>query len=116
MVRVKRGKTAHKRRKNLLKHAKGFRWGRKNKYKAAKEALMHAWSYSYRDRRTKKRDRRQLWQIQINAACREHGISYSKFMGQMKKKNIELDRKILSQLANKEPKIFEKIVEKVKEK
>jgi len=116
MVRVKRGKTAHKRRKSLLKHAKGFRWGRKNKYKAAKEALMHAWSYSYRDRRTKKRDRRRLWQIQINAACREHGISYSKFMGQMKKKNIELDRKILSQLANKKPKIFEKIVEKVKEK
>ncbi|MEA3453233.1 MAG: 50S ribosomal protein L20 [Patescibacteria group bacterium] len=116
MVRVKRGKTAHKRRKNLLKHAKGFKWGRKNKYKAAKEALMHAWSYSYRDRRTKKRDRRQLWQIQINAACREHGVSYSKFMGQMKKKKIELDRKILSQLANEKPKIFEKIIEKTKEK
>jgi|AntAceMinimDraft_18_1070375.scaffolds.fasta_scaffold02594_2 large subunit ribosomal protein L20 len=114
MARVKRGKTAHKRRKNLLRYAKGFKWGRKNKYKAAKEALMHAWSYSYRDRRTKKRDRRQLWQIQINAACRKHGISYSKFMGQMKKKNIELDRKILSQLANQEPKIFEKIIEKTK--
>jgi large subunit ribosomal protein L20 len=114
MVRVKRGKTAHKRRKKLLKYAKGFRWGRKSKYRAAKEALMHAWSYSYRDRRTKKRDKRQLWQIQINAACRKQGISYSKFMGELKKKNIEIDRKILAQLANKEPKIFEKIVEQTK--
>ncbi len=114
MVRVKRGKTAHKRRKKLLKQAKGFRWGRKNKYRAAKEALMHAWSYSYRDRKTKKREKRQLWQIQINAACRKQDISYSKFMGQLKKKNIEIDRKILAELANKEPKIFEKIVEKVK--
>lgn len=111
MVRVKRGKTAHKRRKKLLKQAKGFRWGRKSKYRAAKEALMHAWSYSYRDRRTKKRDKRQLWQTQINAACRKQKISYSKFMGQMKKKNIEIDRKILAQLAKEQPKIFEKIVE-----
>jgi len=115
MVRVKRGKTAHKRRKKLLKHAKGFRWGRKNKYRLAKEALMHAWSYSYRDRKTKKREKRKLWQIQINAACRKQGMSYSKFMGQLKKKNVEIDRKILAELANKEPKIFEKIVEKTRE-
>ncbi len=114
MVRVKRGATAHKRRKRLLKQAKGFRWGRKNKYRAAKEALMHAWSYAYRDRRTKKRDKRRLWQIQINAACRKQGISYSKFMGQLKKGNIEIDRKILARLANQEPQIFEKIVEKTK--
>ena len=111
MGRVKRGKTAHQRRKRVLKQAKGYRWGRKSKYKAAKEALMHAWSYSYRDRRTKKRDKRQLWQTQINAACRKQGISYSKFMGQLKKKNIEIDRKILAQLANQEPGLFKKIVE-----
>ena len=115
MVRVKRGATAHKRRKKVLKHTKGFRWGRKSKYKAAKEALMHAWKYSYRDRRTKKREFRKLWQIQINAACRKQGISYSRFIHELKEKKIELDRKILAELVKNNPKIFEKIVEKVKE-
>ena len=114
MVRVKRGTTAHKRRKNILKHAKGFKWGRKSKYKAAKDALAHAWSYAYRDRRTKKRNFRRLWQVQINAACREQGISYSKFIAGLKKNKIELDRKILSELAKKNPEVFKKIVEKVK--
>ena len=114
MVRVKRGKIAHKRRKHLLKYAKGFRWGRKAKYRAAKEALMHAWEYAYRDRRTKKREFRALWQIQINAACRQAGISYSKFISGLKKNKIELDRKILSNLAQNHPQIFAKIVEKVK--
>ncbi|MGB2762168.1 MAG: 50S ribosomal protein L20 [Minisyncoccales bacterium] len=114
MVRIKRGTTAHKRRKNILKHAKGFKWGRKSKYKAAKDALAHAWSYAYRDRRTKKRNFRRLWQIQINAACREQEISYSKFIAGLKKNKIELDRKILSELAKKNPEIFKKIVEKVK--
>ena len=116
MPRVKRGKTANKRRKSLLKHAKGFRWGRKNKYKAAKEALMHAWSYQYRDRRNKKRDKRRLWQVQINAALMKYNISYSKFMGQLKKKEIQVDRKILAQLANEEPEIFEKIIKEAKAK
>jgi len=115
MVRVKRGKTAHKRRKNLLKHVKGFRWGRKSKYRLAKEALLHAWKYAFRDRRTKKREFRKLWQVQINAACREKEISYSKFIHGLKKNKIELDRKILAELAQKRPEIFEKIVEKVKE-
>ncbi len=115
MVRVKRGATAHKRRKKVLKHTKGFRWGRKSKYKAAKEALLHAWTYSYRDRRTKKREFRKLWQIQINAACRRQGISYSRFIHELKEKKIELDRKIFSELVKDNPKIFEKIVEKVKE-
>ena len=114
MARVKRGKIAHKRRKHLLKYAKGFRWGRKAKYKLAKDALYHAWRYAYRDRRTKKREFRKLWQIKINAACREQGISYSKFISGLKKNRIELDRKILSQLAGNHPKIFEKIVETVK--
>jgi len=114
MVRVKRGKTARKRRKHLLKYAKGFKWGRKSKYKLAKQALEKAWSYAYRDRRVKKREFRHLWQIQISAACKNLGISYSKFTGGLKKKKIELDRKILAELAKNHPKIFEKIVEKVK--
>lgn len=114
MVRVKRGKTAHKRRKNLLKYAKGFRWGRKSKYKSAKDALHHAWSYAYRDRRTKKREFRKLWQIQINSACRQAGISYSKFISGLKKSKIELDRKILAIIAREHPQIFTKILEKVK--
>ncbi len=114
MVRVKRGKIAHKRRKRVLKQAKGFRWGRKTKYRQAKEALYHAWQYAYRDRRTKKRDFRKLWQIQISAACRNLGISYSKFIAALKKNKIELDRKILADLAKNHPQIFEKIAEKVK--
>lgn len=114
MVRVKRGKTAHKRRKRLLKQVKGFRWGRKSKFRLAKEALYHAWEYAYRDRKTKKREFRKLWQVQINAACRKAGISYSRFMAGLKKNKIALDRKILSNLAQNQPQIFEKIVEKVK--
>ncbi|MCD6233269.1 50S ribosomal protein L20 [bacterium] len=114
MVRVKRGKIAHKRRKNVLKHTKGFRWGRKSKYRLAKQALQKAWSYSYRDRKTKKRNFRKLWQVQISAACKNLGLSYSKFIGLLKKKNIEIDRKILSQLAKEKPDVFEKVVEETK--
>ena len=114
MVRVKRGKTAHKRRKKILKHTKGFRWGRKSKYKLAKQALQKAWTYAYRDRKVKKREFRKLWQVQINAACRKFGLSYNKFIHQLKEKNIELDRKILAQLAKEKPEVFEKIVEEVK--
>lgn len=114
MVRVKRGKTAHKRRKHILKYAKGFRWGRKSKYRLAKDALYHAWEYAYRDRRTKKREFRKLWQTQINAACRKSGISYSKFIAGLKKDKIELDRKILSQLARENPEVFGKIIKEIK--
>jgi large subunit ribosomal protein L20 len=114
MVRVKRGKIAHKRRKNVLKHTKGFRWGRKSKYKAAKEALLHARTYAYRDRKVKKRNFRRLWQTQIGAACKPLKISYSKFIAGLKKNKIEIDRKILSELAKKHPEIFKKIAEKVK--
>jgi len=114
MVRVKGGKFSQKRRGHLLKYAKGFRWGRKAKYRAAKEALYHAWEYAYRDRKTKKREFRKLWQIQINAACRETGISYSRFINSLKKNKIELDRKILANLANNHPQIFAKIMERVK--
>jgi len=114
MVRVKRGKSARKHRKHLIKHAKGFRWGRKNKYRLAKDALRHAWEHAYRDRRRKKREKRQLWQTKINAACRKEGISYSRFINALKKNKIELDRKVLAELAEKHPEIFKKIVEKVK--
>ena len=116
MVRIKRGKVAHKRRKRLLKHTKGFRWGRKSKYRAAKEAIFHAWRYAYRDRRVKKREFRKLWQIQISAACRKLGLNYSRFIYGLKQKNIEIDRKILATLAQNHPEIFEKIVKKIKEK
>ena len=115
MVRVKGGKISLKKRKHLLKYAKGFRWGRKAKYRLAKVALMKAWRYAYRDRRAKKRDFRKLWQTQINAACRQFGISYSRFIAGLKKQKIELDRKILAQLAQNHPQIFAKIVEKVKD-
>ena len=114
MVRVKRGTTAHKRRKNLLKHTKGFRWGRKSKFKAAKEAFLHAGTHSYRDRKKKKRNFRRLWQIQINAASRKIGIPYSKLIHGLKLKNIEIDRKILSELAKKHFDIFEKIAKMIK--
>ena len=115
MVRVKRGKQAHKRRKKILKLAKGFRWGRKSKYRLAKEALYHAWEYAYRDRRTKKRESRKLWQIQINSACKKAGLPYSRFIAALKKNKIEIDRKILAILARDKPEIFKKIAEKVKE-
>lgn len=114
MVRVKRGTIAHKRRKRLLKLAKGFHWSRKSKYRLAKEGLLHAFKYAYRDRRTKKREFRKLWQIQINAAVRNQNLSYSKFINLLKERNVEIDRKILATLAKKRPDVFEKIVEKVK--
>ena len=114
MVRVKRGKSANKRRKNVLKHTKGFKWGRKSKYKQAKEALLHAWTYSYRDRRTKKREFRKLWQTNISAASRKQGIPYNKLIRGLKKNKIELDRKILADLVKNNPEIFEKIIQQAK--
>jgi len=110
MPRVKRGVQANKRRKNLLKHTKGFKWGRKSKYRAAKEALLHAWSFQFKDRRKKKGYVRRNWQIQIGAGSKLNGLSYSKFINGLKKSNIELDRKILSDLAANHPEIFAKLV------
>ncbi len=114
MVRVKRGTIAHKRRKHLLENTKGFRLGRKSKYKLAKQAMQKAWTYAYRDRKKNKSNRRALWQININAAVRPLGLSYSKFIAGLKKNKIELDRKVLAQLAKDQPEVFEKIVEKAK--
>jgi len=116
MTRVKRGVQKRKRKKKIIKQAKGYKWGRKSKYRAAKEALQHAWVHAYRDRKNKKRDFRQLWQIKINAACRENNISYSRFINALKKNNIIIDRKILADLAQNHPEIFKKIIEEVKEK
>jgi large subunit ribosomal protein L20 len=114
MTRVKRGKTARKKRAKILKYTKGFRWGRKAKERAAKEALLHAWAHAFRGRKEKKRNFRQLWQVQINAAVRPYGLTYSKFIAGLKKQNILLDRKILADLAQNEPAVFEGIAEKVK--
>ncbi len=84
MTRVKRGTVSHARRKRLLAHTKGFKWGRKSKYKYAKEALMHAWSFQFADRKKKKRTMRRLWTVRVNAAARDNGISYSKLIPQLK--------------------------------
>ncbi|MFA6428232.1 MAG: 50S ribosomal protein L20 [Candidatus Buchananbacteria bacterium] len=114
MPRVKRGVHHAKSRRNLLRQAKGFKWGRKSKIKLAKTAVTKAGVYAYRDRRNKKRDFRALWQIKLNAALRPQGFSYSKFIDALKKHQIELDRKVLSELAVKEPKIFAAIVKSLK--
>lgn len=116
MVRVKRSTNAKKKRKKVLKETKGFKWGRKTKYKAAKDALAHAQTYQYRDRKRKKREFRQLWQIKINAVCREFDLSYSKFINLLKKNKIEIDRKILADLAENKPEIFKQIAEKANQK
>ncbi len=114
MTRVKRGKIANKKREKILKYTKGFRWGRKSKERAAKEALLHALPRAFRGRKEKKRNYRQLWQVQINAASRSNGLVYSKLISGLKKQNILLDRKILADLAKNEPDVFSKIVEKTK--
>ena len=100
-----------KRRRNVLRQVKGFRFGRKSKERMAREALLHAGIHSFNDRRKKKRNFRKLWQIKINAASRSHGIPYSQFINKLKKANIELDRKILAELAEKKPEVFKAVVE-----
>lgn len=114
MPRVKRGMLHTKRRRGILKHTKGYRWGRKSKIKLAKVAKMKAGAYAHAGRRQKKRLSRANWQVNINAAVREHGLSYSKFIGLLNKKNIKLNRKILAQIAENYPVIFKAIVDAVK--
>jgi len=113
-MRIKRGKTRTKKRKKVLKKTKGYKWGRKNVYRLAKTAVTKAGASAYKERKRKKRTKRALWQIKINAAVRPYGLSYSKFINLLKKNKIELDRKILADLAEKEPKVFEAIVKEVK--
>jgi len=114
MPRVKRGVTAHARHKKILKLAKGYRGRRKNVYRIAKQAVMKAGQYAYRDRRQRKRQFRALWITRINAAARECGLSYSVFMNGLKKASIEVDRKVLSDLAVFDKAAFAKIVEQAK--
>ena len=114
MPRVKRGVTARARHKKVLKQAKGFRGRRKNVYRVAKQAVMKAGQYAYRDRRQKKRVFRALWIARINAAAREHGMTYSRFMNGLKKASIAVDRKVLADIAVLDKPAFSKFVEKAK--
>ncbi len=114
MTRVKKGVHALNRRRSVLKQTKGFRHGRSTKERQAKDALLHAGAYAFAHRRDKKSHNRKLWNIKINAGARELGMSYSKMIGALKKKNIELDRKILSDLAEHSPRTFAKVLEAVK--
>ncbi|MFA5764259.1 MAG: 50S ribosomal protein L20 [Candidatus Paceibacterota bacterium] len=114
MTRVKRGIIKNKRRKNVLKMTKGYRLNRRNKEAAAIDAIMHAGKNAFNHRRDKKSDFRMLWNVRINAALRENGTTYSRFMGALKKKNIEVDRKILATLAQENPETFKRIVAEVK--
>ena len=114
MPRVKRGVTARARHKKILALAKGYRGRRKNVFRIAKQAVMRAGQYAYRDRRTRKRVFRRLWIARINAASRGLGLTYSQFMAGLKKARIELDRKVLADLAVRDPAAFGSIVEKAK--
>jgi large subunit ribosomal protein L20 len=114
MPRVKRGVTARARHKKVLSQAKGYRGRRKNVYRVAKQAVMKAGQYAYRDRRQRKRDFRSLWIARINAAVRELGMTYSTFMAGLKRANIEIDRKVLADLAVADKPAFAKIASQVK--
>lgn len=113
MVRVKGGITTHRRHKKVRKLAKGYWQSRSKQFKKAKEAVLHAGEYAFTGRKRKKRDFRRLWIIRLNAAVRSQGITYSRFIQQLKQKNVGIDRKILAQLAVEYPDIFKKIVEQV---
>ncbi len=114
MPRVKRGYKARRRRNAVLKAAKGFRGGRSKVLRAARVSLDRARMYAYRDRRTRKRDFRSLWIVRINAAARESGLSYSQLMGRLHKAGIELDRKILAEMAVNDPTSFKSVANMVK--
>ena len=114
MPRVKRGTTHVKKRRKLLKKVKGYKWGRKKLIRLAKTAATKAGAHAYMDRKKKKRTNRGLWQIKINAFVREHGLSYSVFINKLKNSKIELDRKVLADLAVNNKKVLAKIIEQIK--
>ena len=114
MTRVKKGVHALKRRRSVLKQTKGMRHGRSTKERQAKEALVHAGNYSFAHRKDKKSHNRKLWNIKINAGSREVGMTYSKLIGALKKNKIELDRKIMADLAEHNPKTFAKVLASLK--
>ncbi len=114
MPRVKGGPESHRRHKKILKLASGHRGARSRHFRSANESVTHALAYAYRDRRTRKRTMRALWIVRINAAARQHGLSYSQFMHRLKEANVGLDRKMLADLAVREPATFERIVSEVR--
>ena len=115
MARVKTGNVRRKRRKRILKHSKGFRGGRNNLRRTAMEAVEKAWNHAYAHRRARKRDFRRLWIMRINAAARIHGLTYSKFMHGLKTAGVELDRKVLADIAVHDASGFEQLVTLAKE-
>jgi len=116
MPRVKRGVTSKRRHNRILRQAKGYYGGRKNLIKTAREAVEKGWKYAYRDRKNRKRVFRALWIARINAAAREHGLSYSRLMDGLKKADVEIDRKVLAQLALSDPKAFGELAALAKSK
>jgi large subunit ribosomal protein L20 len=114
MARVKRGLQARKRHKKIFAQAKGYKLGRKNIFRHAKQALIKAGQFAYRDRRNKKRDFRKLWIVQLNAAVRAHDLSYSVFINGLDKAELKLNRKVLADMSIKAPEEFTKIVDRVK--
>ena len=115
MSRVKRSVHARKKRRETLERTKGYRGQASKSYKRAKEALLKADSYAYRDRRNRKRDFRRLWIVRINAAARQEGMSYSQFMHGLKEAGIEVDRKVLADIAVRDPETFRRFAEKARE-
>ena len=114
MVRVTSGAVTHRRRKKILKAAKGFRGSRSKLFKTAKETLLRAGAFAYRDRRQRRRDFRKLWILRINAGARAQGMTYSRFMDGLKKAGVEINRKMLAELAVSDPQSFESLVEKAR--
>lgn len=113
-MRIKRGTTRARERRRFLRRVKGYRWGRKNRIRLAKTAVLKAGTHAYRDRKLKKRNARRLWQVQLNAAVRQHGYSYSRFMAELKKRKILLNRKMLADLAATEPASFRVVLDSLK--
>jgi large subunit ribosomal protein L20 len=114
MTRVSAGVTRRRRHKKVIGETKGFRGARRNRFKASKEALIHARAYAYRDRRNRKRDFRRLWIARVNAACREAGMTYSQFTNALKQHNVLLNRKMLAEIAVRHPVAFKSIVTSVR--
>jgi large subunit ribosomal protein L20 len=113
MARVKKGVNALKTRRNVLKQVKGYRFGRSKKEKQAYEAIAHAGTYAFAHRRDKKGDFRRLWNVRLNSILHQNGLSYSKFIGSLKKNNINLNRKMLSEIAAEKPQTFSKLISKI---
>ena len=114
-MRVKRGLTKHRRRKRILKAAKGYWGGRSKRFRVAREAVRRAWRYAYAHRRTRKRDFRRLWILRINAAVRAEGLTYSRFMNGLKRAGVAVDRRMLADLAVREPEAFARLAAAARE-